>query len=80
VSGAAKGKAHVNLHIADAIVTLDTFVARWPDLRTDIAAEPALNLAIAAAMSAGLTVEPDEIGAAAVGFVAAIVAAKQTRP
>jgi hypothetical protein len=80
VSGAAKGTAHVNLHIADAIVALDTFMSRWPDLRTDIAAEPALNLAVAAAMSAGLTVEPDEIGAAAVVFVAATVAAEQKRP
>jgi hypothetical protein len=80
VNGAAKGKAHVNLHVADAIVALDTFMARWPDLHTDIAAEPALNLAVAAAMSAGLTVEPDEIGAAAVVFVVSIVAAEQMLP
>ncbi len=66
VSGNVKRETHA----ADAIVALDTFMARWPDLQSDIPPEPALNLAVAAAMSAGLAVERDEIGEASIVLAA----------
>jgi len=53
VTGTAKLKTHPD----DAGAALNAFVSRWPDLRSDILPEPALNLAVAAAMSAGLSVE-----------------------
>ena len=62
VSGNVKRQTHA----ADAIIALDTFMARWPDLQSDIPREPALNLAVAAAMSAGLAIERDEIGEASI--------------
>ncbi len=41
-------------------------MARWPDLRSDIPVEAAINLGVAAALSAGLCVDIDEIGAPSV--------------
>jgi hypothetical protein len=69
VSGNVKRETHA----ADAIVALDTFMARWPDLQSDIPPEPALNLAVATAMSVGLAVEPDEIGEASIVLAAPAV-------
>jgi hypothetical protein len=65
------GTAKLKTHADDAEAALNAFMSRWPDLRSDISAEPAVNLAVAAAMSAGLSVEPDEIGIAAIVIAAA---------
>jgi hypothetical protein len=66
VTGAAKQKTHAD----DATTALKAFMARWPDLRSDIPVEAALNLAVAAALSAGLSVDLDEIGAPSVVIAA----------
>ena len=58
VSGAAKRATHGE----DARAALEAFEARWPDLASDVPAEPAINLAVAAALAAGLDVDTDEIG------------------
>jgi hypothetical protein len=50
----------------DATTALKAFMARWPDLRSDIPVEAAVNLGVAAALSAGLCVDIDEIGAPSV--------------
>jgi hypothetical protein len=62
VSGDAKGADHK----ADAKIALDAYNARWPGLESDIPAEPAVNLAVAAALASGLAIDPDEIGMAAI--------------
>ena len=62
VTGATKQKTHAD----DATTALSAFMARWPDLRSDIPVEAAVNLGIAAALSAGLCVDIDEIGAPSV--------------
>jgi hypothetical protein len=59
VTGATKQKTHAD----DATTALWAFMARWPDLRSDIPVEAAVNLSAAAALSAGLCVDIDEIGA-----------------
>ena len=66
VTGVAKLKTHDD----DAGTALDVFMARWPDLRSDIPPEPALNLAIASAMSADSLVQLDELGSAAIVIAA----------
>jgi hypothetical protein len=54
----------------DAMTVLKAFMARWPDLRSDIPVEAAVNLGVAAALSAGLCVDIDEIGAPSVVIAA----------
>jgi hypothetical protein len=34
----------------------------WPHLKSDVTAEPCLNVAVAAVLAAGLVIDPDEIG------------------
>jgi hypothetical protein len=63
--------AKLKTHADDAEAALNAFMSRWADLRSDISPEPAVNLAVAAAMSAGLSVEPDEIRIAAIVIAAA---------
>jgi hypothetical protein len=58
VSGAARRATHGE----DARAALEAFEARWPDLASGVPAEPAVNLAVAAARAAGLKLDPDEIG------------------
>jgi hypothetical protein len=58
VTGAAKRATHGE----DARAALEAFDARWPDLKSDVTAEPALNLAVAAALAAGLAIDAVEIG------------------
>jgi hypothetical protein len=58
VTGAAKRATHGE----DARAALEAFNARWPDLKSDVPAEPALNLAVAAALAAGLDIDTGEIG------------------
>ena len=48
-------------HHDDARLACEAFVARWPDLRSDIPAEPALDHAVSSAMAAGLSVYRDEL-------------------
>jgi hypothetical protein len=48
-------------HHDDARLACEAFVARWPDLRSDIPAEPALNHAVSSAMAAGLSIQRDEL-------------------
>lgn len=59
VSGAMKivGTSHHD----DARLACDAFVARWPDLISDIPAEPAMNHAVSSAMAAGLSIDPNEL-------------------
>ena len=45
VAGATKQKAHTD----GAMIALKAFTSRWPDLRSDIPVEAAVNLAVAAA-------------------------------
>jgi hypothetical protein len=66
VTGAAKQKTHAD----DATTALKAFMARWPDLHSDIPVEAALNLAVAAALSASLSIDLDEIGAPSVVIAA----------
>jgi hypothetical protein len=59
VSGAMKivGTSHHN----DARLACEAFVARWPDIISDIPAEPAMNHAVSSAMAAGLSIDPNEL-------------------
>lgn len=59
VSGAMKvvGATHHD----DARLACEAFIARWPDLTSDIPAERAVNHAISSAMAAGLSIDPDEL-------------------
>jgi hypothetical protein len=58
VSGAAKRATHGE----DARAALEAFEARWPDLASDVPAEPAINLAVAAALAAGLDIDTPRSG------------------
>jgi hypothetical protein len=60
------GEAKRATHGEDARAALEAFEARWPDLRSDVPEEPAVNLAVAAALAAGLDVDPGEIAAASI--------------
>jgi hypothetical protein len=53
VTGAAKRATHGE----EARATVDAFNARWPDLKSDVTAEPTFNLAVAAALAAGLAID-----------------------
>lgn len=62
VSGIGKGATHHD----DALLAVKAFGARWPDIESDVPAEPALNHAISAAAASGLRTDPAELGMAAV--------------
>jgi hypothetical protein len=57
VSGGGKGTGHS----ADALIALTAFERRFPDFVSDLKPEPAVNLAVAAALASGLEINPDEI-------------------
>lgn len=59
VSGAMKvvGTSHHD----DARLACQAFVTRWPDLISDIPAEPAMNHAVSSALAAGLSINPNEL-------------------
>jgi hypothetical protein len=59
VSG--KMKAVGTTHHDDARLACAAFVARWPDLRSDVPIEPALNHAVSSAMASGLSIHRDEL-------------------
>ena len=48
-------------HHDDARLACDAFTERWPELITDIPAEPALNHAVSSALAAGLSIESTEL-------------------
>ena len=52
------------LHHDDARLAVEAFAARWPEIETDIPAEPAVSHAAVAASIAGFRVDPAELGAA----------------
>lgn len=52
-------------HHDDARLACDAFIARWPDLVSDVSPEPALNHAVSSAMVAGLAVDGDELAMSA---------------
>jgi len=54
-------KAASTTHHDDARLACKAFVARWPDLVSDIPAEPALNHAVSSAMAAGLSIHRGEL-------------------
>jgi hypothetical protein len=54
----------------DARAALEAFEERWPDLKSDVTPEPAVNLAVAAALASGLAIDPSEIGAPSIVVVA----------
>jgi hypothetical protein len=58
ISGGGRGKGHS----ADARIALDAFALRWPDFFSDLKPEPAVNLAVAAALASGVLINADEIG------------------
>jgi hypothetical protein len=59
VSGAMKAVG--TTHHDDARLACEAFVARWPNLFSDIPAEPALNHSVSSAMIAGLLINQDEL-------------------
>jgi hypothetical protein len=64
VSGAMKvaGTSHHD----DARLACEAFVARWPNLISDIPSEPAINHAVSCAMAAGLSINPSELALPAI--------------
>jgi hypothetical protein len=54
-------KAVGTTHHDDARLACQAFVARWPDLQSDVPGEPALNHAVSSAMAAGLSIQQDEL-------------------
>ena len=66
VTGVAKRATHGE----DARAALEAFEGHWPDLKSDVTAEPAVNLAVAAALAAGLAIDPGEIGVPSIVIVA----------
>ena len=52
------------LHHDDARLAVEAFAARWPEIETDVPAEPAMSHAAVAASIAGFRVDPAELGAA----------------
>jgi hypothetical protein len=52
------------LHHDDARLAVEAFAARWPEIETDVPAEPAVSHAAVAASIAGFRVDPAELGAA----------------
>jgi len=65
------GKAKGLLHHDDAAYAVEAFVSRVDDLRSDVPAEPAINHAVAALLTAGFPVAIDELSQA--GLVVAAV-------
>ncbi len=61
ISGGGSGKGHS----ADARIALDAFGKRWPDFVSDLKPEPAVNLAVAAALASGVLIDAGEIGESA---------------
>jgi hypothetical protein len=59
VSGKLKTKG--SKHPDDALRACEAFIRRWPELVTDVPAEPAVNHSISSAMAAGLAVDPAEL-------------------
>ncbi len=59
VSGAMKTNG--TSHHDDARLACQAFVARWPDLVSDISAERAINHAVASAIFAGLSIDRTEL-------------------
>lgn len=59
VSGAMKvvGASHHD----DARLACQAFIAKWPELSSDIPEEPAINHAVSSAMAAGLSIESGEL-------------------
>ena len=74
VSG--KMKSIENTHHGDAKIACDAFVARWPNLRSEIPAESALNHAVSSAVAVGLSINLDELKMAACVIGGAAVVAK----
>ena len=70
VSGAMKvfGASHHD----DARLACEAFCARWPDVRSDVPGEPALNHAVSSALAVGLSIDQNELvmPALVVGVVA----------
>ncbi len=62
VSGVLKT---TGLHHDDARLAVEAFQSRWPDIETDVPAEPAVNHAAVAASIAGFRVDPAEFQEAA---------------
>ena len=62
VSGIAKGASHHD----DALLAVAAFLGRWPDVRSDVPAEPALNHAVSAALASGLGADLAELTQAAI--------------
>lgn len=52
-------------HQDDARRACEAFAARWPDIRSDVPPEPAVNHAVSSAMVAGLSIDRDELVMAA---------------
>jgi hypothetical protein len=62
ISGGGRGGGHC----ADAAFALRAFEQRCADLRSDLAPEPAVNLAVACALASGVLIDVAEIGDPAV--------------
>jgi hypothetical protein len=71
-------KAVGTTHHDDARLACEAFVARWPELITDIPAEPAVNHAVSSAIASGLSIRPDELVVSA--LVIGITAPKAIAP
>jgi hypothetical protein len=59
VSGTMKAKG--TTHHDDARLACEAFISRWPQIVSDIPAEPAINHAVSSAMAAGLSIDRDEL-------------------
>lgn len=57
VSGIGKGASHHD----DALLAVHAFLARWPEVPSDVPGEPALNHAVSAAIASGLHVDAAEL-------------------
>lgn len=64
------GEAKRANHGEDARAALEAFEARWPYLKSDVPAEPAVNLAVAAGLAVGLAFDPAEIRAPSIVIAA----------
>jgi hypothetical protein len=54
-------RADGTTHHDDARLACEAFVARWPDLLSDIPPELAVNHAVSSALAAGLSIDRGEI-------------------
>jgi hypothetical protein len=64
------GEAKRATHGEDARAALKAFETRWPYLKSDVPAEPAVNLAVAAGLAVGLAFDPAEIRAPSIVIAA----------